>query len=78
MGTKEQNEKEFKDFTPQQIAYLDVCKIHKDLQFVAEKLAIMEMPCSVMDALECAIMNIESGRHILFEVINDNDDPHTA
>lgn len=78
MGTKEQNEMGFNDFTPQQIAYLDVYKIHKDLQFVAEKLAMMEMPCVVLDTLECAITDIENARDILFDVMKGNDDPHTA
>lgn len=78
MGTKEQNEMGFNDFTPQQIAYLDVYKIHKDLQFVVEKLAIMEMPCVVIDTLVCAITDIENARDILFDVMKGNDDPHTA
>ena len=77
MTTKEKNEKEFTDFTPQQTAYLDVYKIHKELQFVTEKLAIMEMPCSVVDTLTIAINHIENARDILFKVMNGEGDPYT-
>lgn len=77
MTTKNKNEKEFTDFTPQQTAYLDVYKIHKELQFVTEKLAIMEMPCSVVDTLTTAINHIENARDILFKVMNGEGDPYT-
>lgn len=77
MTTKDNNEKEFTDFTPQQTAYLDVYKIHKELQFVTEKLAIMEMPNSVVDRLITAINHIESARDILFKVMNGKGDPYT-
>lgn len=77
MTTKDKNEKEFTDFTPQQTAYLDVYKIHKELQFVTEKLAIMEMPNSVVDRLITAINHIESARDILFKVMNGMGDPYT-
>ena len=77
MTTKDKNEKEFTDFTPQQTAYLDVYKLHKELQFVTEKLAIMEMPNSVVDKLITAINHIESARDILFKVMNGKGDPYT-
>ena len=77
MTTKDKNEKEFTDFTPQQTAYLDVYKLHKELQFVTEKLAIMEMPNSVVDRLITAINHIESARDILFKVMNGMGDPYT-
>ena len=77
MKTKDNNKKEFTEFTPQQTAYLDVYKIHKELQFVTEKLAIMEMPCSVVDTLITAINHIENAKNILFEVMNGEDDPYT-
>lgn len=77
MKTKDNNKKEFTEFTPQQTAYLDVYKIHKELQFVTEKLAIMEMPCSVVDTLISAINRIENAKNILFEVMNGEDDPYT-
>lgn len=74
MTTKNKNEREF---TPQQTAYLDVYRIHKKLQFVTEKLAIMEMPCSVVDTLTTAINHIENARDILYKVINGEGDPYT-
>ena len=77
MTTKDKNEKEFTNFTPQQTAYLDVYKIHKELQYVTEKLAIMEMPCSVVDTLTTAINHIENARDILFKVMNGEGDPYT-
>lgn len=77
MTTKDKNANGFTDFTPQQTAYLDVYKIHKDLQFVTEKLAIMEMPCSVVDTLTIAINHIENARDILFKVMNGEGDPYT-
>lgn len=77
MATKDKNEKEFTDFTPQQTAYLDVYKIHKELQYVTEKLAIMEMPCSVVDTLTTAINHIGNARDILFKVMNGEGDPYT-
>jgi hypothetical protein len=78
MRTKDKNKKEFTDFTPQQTAYLDVYKIHKELQFVIEKLAIMEMPCSVVNTLTTAIIHIEDARDILFNVMNGKGDPYTG
>ena len=77
MGTKENNENGFVDFTSQQTAYLDVYKVHNELKFVAEKLAVMEMPCSVVDTLVCAITHIERAKDILLSVMNGNDDPYT-
>ena len=77
MVGKDKNEKEFTDFTPQQIAYLDVYKIHKELQFVTEKLAIMEIPCSVVDTLMTAINHIENARYTLFKIMSGEDDSYT-
>ena len=77
MTTKDKNEREFTDFTPQQTAYLDVYKIHKELQFVTEKLAIMEMPCSVVDTLTTAINQIANARDILYKVMNGEGDTYT-
>lgn len=77
MATNNTNEKEFTNFTPQQTAYLDVYKIHKELQYVTEKLAVMEMPCSVVDRLTTAIIHIENARDILFKVMNGEGDPYT-
>jgi hypothetical protein len=47
------------------------------LQFVTEKLAIMEMPCSVVDTLTTAINHIENARDILFKIMNGEGDPYT-
>ena len=77
MTTKDKNEREFTDFTPQQTAYLDVYKIHKELQFVTEKLAIMEMPCSVVDTLTTAIFHIEDAKDILFKAMKGEGDAYT-
>lgn len=77
MITKDKNEKEFIDFTLQEAVYLDVYRIHKELQFVTEKLAIMEMPCSVVDTLTTAINHIENARDILFKVMNGEGNPYT-
>ena len=74
MKAKYKNEREF---TPQQTAYIDVYNIHKKLQFVTEKLAIMEIPCSVVDTLTTAINHIENARDILYKVINGEGDPYT-
>ena len=73
---KNKNEKEFTDFTPQQTAYLDVYKLNNELHFITEKLAIMEMPCSVVDRLMSAIHHIESARDTLFKIMNGEGDPY--
>ena len=77
MTTKDKNEKEFTDFTPQQTAYLDVYKIHNELQYVTEKLAVMEMPYSVVDTLITATNHIGNAKDILFKVMNGEGDPYT-
>lgn len=77
MATKNKNEKEFTDFTPQQTAYLDVYKLNNELHLITEKLAIMEMPCSVVDRLTTAINHIENARDILFKVMNGEGDQYT-
>ena len=76
MVGKNKNEKEFTDFTSQQTAYLDVYKLNNELHFITEKLAIMEMPCSVVDRLMSAIHHIESARDILFKIMNGEGDPY--
>jgi uncharacterized protein len=65
-----------KEFTQQETAYLDVLKQHQELNFIIEKLAIMEMPCSVIDELEIAVKHIENAKDILFEIINGNGDKY--
>ena len=72
---KNKNEKEFTNFTPQQTAYLDVYKLNNELHFITEKLAVMEMPCSVVDRLMAAINHIESARETLFKIMNGDSDP---
>lgn len=66
-----------KEFTQQETAYLDVYKEYKELDFIIEKLALMEMPCSIMDELGTAIKHIENAKDILFSIVNGNSDPHT-
>ena len=65
-----------KEFTQQEIAYLDVYKEYKELDFIIEKLAIMEMPCSVIDELSTAIKHIKNAKDILFKIINGNGDKY--
>ncbi len=66
-----------KEFTQEQIAYLEVYKEYKELDFIIEKLALMEMPCSVIDELDTAIKHIKNAKGILFSIVNGNSDPHT-
>lgn len=71
------NENGFVDFTPQQMAYLELHKLYGIVNTLNEKLAIMEMPCSVLDAMAVAVGQIEIAKQIMFSVSNGNGDPYT-
>lgn len=68
---------DFKNFTPQQIAYLDLHKAHNDIETLIEKLSVMEMPCSVMDEMNSAIMHISTAKFIMQSIMNGDGDPYT-
>lgn len=71
------NENGFVDFTPQQMAYLELHKLYGIADTLNEKLAIMEMPCSVLDAMAVAVGQIKIAKHNMFNVINGDGDPCT-
>lgn len=71
------NENGFVDFTPQQMAYLELHKLYGIVDTLNEKLAIMEMPCSVLDAMAIAIRQIGIAKQIMFNVRNGEGDPCT-
>lgn len=71
------NENGFVDFTPQQMAYLELHKLYGIVDTLNEKLAIMEMPCSVLDAMTVAIGQIRTAKQIIFNVSNGDGDPCT-
>ena len=77
MSAKEQNEKGYVDFTPQQVAYLELHKLYGIVDTFNEKLAIMEMPGSILDAMANAVGQIKIAKQIMFDVINGNGDPYT-
>lgn len=68
------NENGFVDFTPQQMAYLELHKLYGIADTLNEKLAIMEMPCSVIDAMAVAVGQIKIAKQIMFNVINGDGD----
>ena len=71
------NENGFVDFTPQQMAYLELHKLYGIVDTLNEKLAIMEMPCSVLDAMAVAIGQIRIAKQIMFNVRNGDGDSCT-
>ena len=71
------NENGFVDFTPQQEAYLELHKLYGIADTLNEKLAIMEMPCSVIDAMAVAVGQIKIAKQIMFNVINGDGDLYT-
>lgn len=71
------NENGFVDFTPQQMAYLELHKLYGIVDTLNEKLTIMDMPFSVIDAMAVAVGQIKSAKQIMFNVINGNSDTNT-
>lgn len=65
------------DLTPQQIAYLELHKLYGIANTLNEKLAIMEMPCSVIDAMAVALGQIATAKDAMFNVMYGEDDTYT-
>ena len=56
----------------EQIAYVETNNVYLNLIAFDEKMAVMEMPCSVTDALGEAIQSVKTARDILFRIISNN------
>jgi hypothetical protein len=77
MSRKNKNEIEFTNFTPQQVAYLELHKLYGVMSTLNEKLAIMEMPCSVIDAMAVALGEIAIAKKAMFKTMHGEDDTYT-
>ena len=65
------------DLTHQQIAYLELHKLYGIANTLNEKLSIMEMPCSVIDAMAVALGQIAIAKNVMFKVMHGEGDPYT-
>lgn len=65
------------ELTHQQIAYLELHKLYGIANTLNEKLAIMEMPCSVIDAMAVALGEIAIAKKAMFKTMYGEDDTYT-